>query len=60
MAKVKKTWQPKPSEYPRYTRQDLADLWAIREALEDIAQVLGVKKIPVFEKLRRLLARRDF
>ncbi len=48
----------KPNEYPRYTALDVDQLNEILIALDDIRDVLGVKTIPVFDKLRRLIKRR--
>ena len=48
----------KPSEYPRYTAVDVDQLYEIMDALDDIKLALGVKSIPVFDKLRRLIKRR--
>ncbi len=49
----------KPNEYPRYTALDAEQLNEILLALDDIRDVLGVKTIPVFDKLRRLIKRRN-
>ncbi len=48
----------KPSEFPRYTAKDVEDLFEILLTLQDMAAAMEIKKIPVFDKLNRLIKRR--